>query len=144
MPNMVHIEEKRDVFRKAIAKGTIKLNKTSFEHIVNNNAKKGNVLETAQVAAILAVKNTPQIVPLCHPIPITGVDIDFSLKNNAVTVTVSVSSLGKTGVEMEAITGVSAALLTVWDMIKMYEKNEQGQYPSTKISNIQVVRKEKG
>ncbi len=99
---------------------------------------------TAQIAAIQAVKSTPQIIPLCHSIPISGVEVEFEVVKEQVQVTVEVKSTGKTGVEMEAITGVSVALLTVWDMVKSVEKDENGQYPSTIISDIEVVKKEKG
>ncbi len=101
------------------------------------------MLTTAQIAAIQAVKNTPQMIPLCHTIPISGVEVEFKVTDNHIEAMVSVSSTGKTGVEMEAITGVSVGLLTIWDMVKSVEKDEHGQYPSTSISDIEVIKKEK-
>jgi cyclic pyranopterin phosphate synthase len=105
---------------------------------------KGNVLATAQVAAILAVKETPRIIPLCHPIPIGGITVEFTETDSTIGVSVRVVSTGKTGVEMEALTGVSVALLTIWDMVKSAEKDSHGQYPHTRIEGIRVVGKRKG
>ena len=105
--------------------------------------KKGDVLTTARLAAILAVKDTPRLIPLCHPIPITGLDVNFDLEGERVRATVTVTSVGKTGVEMEALTGVAVALLNVWDMVKYLEKDETGNYPETAIENIRVTEKKK-
>ena len=111
--------------------------------IQNEEIKKGNVLTTAQIAGIQAVKNTSSIIPLCHPLALTGIELDFEVKENEIIARCAVNTLGKTGVEMEAITGVSVALLTVWDMVKAVEKDEDGQYPDTRISDIKVIKKEK-
>jgi len=138
------VGDKPNLRRIAIARGRIKLQKDTITLIEQGELKKGNVLVTAQIAAIQAVKSTPQIIPLCHSIPISGVEVEFEVVKEQVQVTVEVKSTGKTGVEMEAITGVSVALLTVWDMVKSVEKDENGQYPSTIISDIEVVKKEKG
>ncbi|HHX99805.1 MAG TPA: cyclic pyranopterin monophosphate synthase MoaC [Methanothermobacter sp.] len=142
--HMVEVGDKPNLRRIAIARGRIKLQKDTITLIEQGELKKGNVLVTAQIAAIQAVKSTPQIIPLCHSIPISGVEVEFEVVKEQVQVTVEVKSTGKTGVEMEAITGVSVALLTVWDMVKSVEKDENGQYPSTIISDIEVVKKEKG
>ncbi len=101
------------------------------------------MLTTAQIAAIGAVKSTHHLIPLCHSLKITGVEADFDVGVDVIEMEVSVRSDGKTGVEMEALTGVSIGLLTIWDMVKSVEKDENGQYPSTNISDIIVVRKEK-
>ncbi|MCE5213846.1 MAG: cyclic pyranopterin monophosphate synthase MoaC, partial [Methanobacterium sp.] len=98
---------------------------------------------TAQIAAIGAVKSTHHIIPLCHSLKITGVDLDFSINSNCIQTRISLRSTGKTGVEMEALTGVSVALLTIWDMVKSIEKDQNGQYPTTRISDIEVIEKEK-
>ena len=82
------------------------------------------MLTTAQIAAIGAVKSTHHLIPLCHSLKITGVDVDFNVNDNDIEVEISVTSLGKTGVEMEALTGASVALLTIWDMVKSVEKDE--------------------
>jgi len=138
---MVEIGEKPDVLRVAKARGVIKLRESTVQRILKGEIKKGDVVSVAQLAAIMAVKKTPEIVPLCHPIPITGVNVDLSFKENRVIIEVEVRSVGKTGVEMEALTGVSAALLAVWDMVKAYEKDEKGDYPYTVIEEVKVVKK---
>jgi len=140
---MVEITGKPVVFRRARATGSIRLKETTIEAIRSGRVKKGDVQATARLTAILAVKETPRLIPLCHPIPITGVDVEFELGINTVHATVTVTSVGKTGVEMEALTGVSVALLNVWDMIKYLEKDETGNYPETAIEEIRVVAKEK-
>ena len=141
--HMVEVGDKPIIKRTALARGKIKLQEETIELIEKGELKKGNVLTTAQIAAIQAVKNTPQMIPLCHPIPIGGVEVEFEVNTVSIEVTVQVSSTGKTGVEMEAITGVSVGLLTIWDMVKSVEKDENGQYPSTAITDIEVIRKEK-
>jgi len=83
------------------------------------------------------------LIPLCHPIPITGLDVFFDLEGGRVRATVTVTSVGKTGVEMEALTGVGVALLNVWDMVKYLEKDEAGNYPETEIEEIRVLQKRK-
>lgn len=141
--HMVEVSEKPIVKRTAVAQGIIHLKKETIRLIENEEIKKGNVLTTAQIAAIGAVKSTHHLIPLCHSLKITGVDVDFNVNDNDIEVEISVTSLGKTGVEMEALTGASIALLTIWDMVKSVEKDENGQYPSTMISDIVVVKKEK-
>jgi len=141
--HMVEVGEKPKQKRRAIATGKIILQKETITIIQNQEIKKGNVLTTAQLAAINAIKNTSNLIPLCHPLNITGIEVDFEIKEDEIITTVSVNSLGQTGVEMEAITGASVALLTIWDMVKAVEKDENGQYPSTRISNISVIKKEK-
>jgi cyclic pyranopterin phosphate synthase len=105
---------------------------------------KGNVLSTARVAATLSVKNTPSLIPMCHSIPISAITVDFFEGEGFIESTVRVKSTGKTGVEMEALVGVSIALLTVWDMVKSAEKDAAGQYPVTCIQDIRVIEKCKG
>ncbi len=138
---MAEISEKRDVVRIARAEGFIKLRKETVEKLKRGEIEKGDVIAAAQIAAIQAVKRTWEIIPLCHPIPITGVDVKITVENNGVRVMVTVTTVAKTGVEMEALTGVSAALLTVWDMVKAYEKDDKGQYPYTSIEKIKVLEK---
>jgi cyclic pyranopterin phosphate synthase len=143
LAGMVEITGKPEVFRRARARGSIRLKETTIEAIKSGRVKKGDVLATARLTAILAVKETPRLIPLCHPIPITGVDVEFELGIKTIQATVTVTSVGKTGVEMEALTGVSVALLNVWDMIKYLEKDETGNYPETMIEEIRVATKEK-
>ena len=141
--HMVEVGEKTPLKRNAIATGKIKLQRKTIDMIENEKIKKGNVLTTAQIAAIQGVKNTSAMIPLCHPLNITGIEVDFEVKDNEIICTVSVNSQGQTGVEMEAITGVSIGLLTIWDMVKAVEKDKEGQYPDTTITDILVVKKEK-
>jgi cyclic pyranopterin monophosphate synthase len=141
---MVDISGKTDVSRLARAAGEILLSEETVEKIKTGNVDKGNVLATARVAAVLAIKKTPEIIPMCHQIPITAIDVDFDIGEEMISVVVEVRTVGKTGVEMEALTGVSAALLTIWDMVKSVEKDESGNYPHTSIKNIRVLEKLKG
>ena len=144
LAGMVDITEKPPVFRKATAAGSILLQEATIEAIKSGLVKKGDVLTTARLAVILAVKDTPRLIPLCHPIPITGLEVNFEIGERRVRATVTVTSVGKTGVEMEALTGVAAALLNVWDMVKYLEKDETGNYPETEIEGIAVCEKKKG
>ena len=141
--HMVEVGAKPDQKRRAVASGQIFLDENTVKMIQDEEIKKGNVLTTAQIAAIQAVKNTSSIIPLCHPLNLTGIEVDFDVESTVITCTCAVNTLGKTGVEMEAITGVSVGLLTIWDMVKAVEKDEDGQYPDTKISEIKVLKKEK-
>jgi cyclic pyranopterin monophosphate synthase len=140
---MVEVGDKPIVKRIAIAKGKIYLKKTTIDLIKKEEISKGNVLTTAQIAAINAVKLTHHLIPLCHPLRITGSEVNFDVDHDFIQVEVGVRSDGKTGVEMEALTGASTALLTIWDMVKSVEKDDKGQYPLTRISDIRVTEKEK-
>ena len=138
---MIDISEKDTIIRIATASGKIKLKKETIERIVNKQVEKGDAFTVAKVSAINAVKKVPDLIPFCHPIPITNVDVDFDVEDNTIKATCKVKSIAKTGVEMEALTGVSIALLNLWDVVKMYEKDKDGQYPSTQIYDIKVVEK---
>ncbi len=140
---MVDISDKREVARRAVASGEIQLQPKTIEAVKNRQIVKGEVLETARIAAVLAVKNTSSVIPMCHQIPITGIDVQFDVGSDAIKATVEVKSVGKTGVEMEALHGVSVALLTIWDMVKSAEKDETGNYPFTEIRDIMVLEKSK-
>lgn len=140
---MVEITEKQALRRRAVASGVIRLKESTVEAISKGEVEKGDVLTVARVAAIQAVKETPRAIPMCHPIPITGVEVAFELLSGQIRATVVVTSVGRTGVEMEALAGISAALLNIWDMVKSREKDETGNYPSTSIEEIRVVEKRK-
>jgi cyclic pyranopterin phosphate synthase len=140
----VDISAKNEVIRKAVAAGKIYLRPETLAAIREGKVVKGNVLSTARVAATMAVKNTSNLIPMCHPLPISSITVDFSEGDGFIESTVVVKMTGKTGVEMEALTGVSVALLTVWDMVKSAEKDADGQYPVTSITDIRVVEKKKG
>jgi cyclic pyranopterin phosphate synthase len=139
---MIDISEKDTIPRIARASGRIRLKRETIDRIKTKKIVKGDVLTIAKVSAINAVKKVPDLIPFCHPIPINNVSIGFDFEENIfIKVTCIVKSIAKTGVEMEALTGVSAALLNIWDVVKMYEKDENGQYPSTLISDIKVEKK---
>ncbi|MCC6758149.1 MAG: cyclic pyranopterin monophosphate synthase MoaC [Candidatus Omnitrophica bacterium] len=121
---MVDISEKNVTSRLASASGAIRMSREAFKILLSKGSPKGDVLETAKVAGIMAAKNTPAIIPLCHPILLNKVNITFesNAKTSMITVIAQVKSDGKTGVEMEALTAVSAACLTVYDMMKWADK----------------------
>lgn len=142
--SMVDVSRKPEVFRQATARGTIKLKSETVRLIKEGKVEKGNVFSLAKVAGILAAKKTSELVPLCHPLPLSNAEVTIEFVDKArVAVEATVKAFAKTGVEMEALVAVSAALLTVWDMTKQYEKDREGQYPTTTISDIKVLRKVK-
>ena len=138
---MVDISNKEDKHRVCVARGFIKLEPSTVEAISKGEVIKGDVLTTAQVAAIMAVKNTSDIIPMCHPLPISSINVEFKLHSDNIEVQITVKTIYKTGIEMEALTGVSTALLTIWDMVKAIEKDKNGQYPDTEIYGIKVLSK---
>ena len=141
---MVDISGKAEVFREATAKGKIRLKPETVNLIREEKIAKGNPLYTAKIAGVLAAKKTSELVPLCHPLPLTNVEVEAKIvEKTAVEVTATVKTRAQTGVEMEALTATSAGLLTIWDMVKQYEKDAAGQYPNTAIENIHVVKKTK-
>ena len=142
--SMVDISDKEIVHRAAEAVGRIQLKKETVNAVRGGRVEKGDPLVVAEVASILAVKRTPEIIPLCHPIPITSVSSEFELGEDFIEARCRVTADYKTGVEMEALVGVTVALLNIWDMVKYLEKDEAGQYPSTVITDIRVVEKRKG
>lgn len=141
--SMVDVSSKPIIHRMAEAEGVIRLTRGSLDALRRNTVKKGNVLATAEVAGILAAKKTHELIPLCHSIPITSVQLEFKLMEDRVEARCKVNSNYKTGVEMDALVGVSAALLTIWDMVKYMEKDGEGLYPNTAIECIRVVKKVK-
>ncbi len=138
---MVNVGEKVDSRRRAVAEGTILLTSSTVEAIRADNVGKGDVLATARIGAIQAVKHTWETIPMCHQIPITNVDTTFELDDTALTLRVAVETVGKTGCEMEALEGVTTGLNVVWDMIKAAEKDENGEYPATAIQDVEVIEK---
>jgi cyclic pyranopterin phosphate synthase len=140
---MVDVGAKPDTHRRAVARGTIHLTPSTVTAIRDDGIDKGDVLATARVGAVQAVKHTWETVPMCHQIPITNVDTDFDVREAAVVLTVTVETTGKTGCEMEALEGVTTGLNVVWDMVKAAEKDDDGQYPDTRIGDVHVATKEK-
>ena len=141
---MVDVSDKQATLREASAGGTVYVNTETFGLIMSGKIKKGDVLAVAQVAGIMAAKRTPELIPMCHPIAITGVDVSFSPREDgggsgvhAIDITAIVRCIGETGVEMEALTAVSVAALTIYDMCKAVQKD-------IAISNIRLLRKSGG
>ncbi|ELZ02561.1 cyclic pyranopterin monophosphate synthase MoaC [Natrialba asiatica] len=140
---MVDVGDKPDSERRAVAAGEIRLRESTVEAIREDEIGKGDVLATARIGAIQAVKHTWEAIPMCHQIPITNVDTEFSIAEDRIELAVSVETTGKTGCEMEALEGVTTGLNVVWDMVKAVEKDESGQYPETGIERVRVLEKEK-
>ena len=139
---MVDVSGKAEIFREATATGTIRLKPETVNLIKEGKIAKGDPLYTAKIAGVLAAKKTSGLVPLCHPLPLTNVEVEAKiLSKSTVEVSATVKAKAQTGVEMEALVAASVALLTIWDMVKQYEKDANGQYPTTAIENIHVVRK---
>lgn len=121
-PKMVDVSLKNETLRIAKASGIIRMSEEAFRVIKENTAKKGPVLQTAVVAAIMGTKKTSELIPMCHPLLISSVKVDIKELKNAFKLFVTVKITGKTGVEMEALTGVSVGLLTIYDMVKAIDK----------------------
>jgi cyclic pyranopterin phosphate synthase len=138
-PRMVDITGKPDTIRQAVAKGVVRMQAATFQLIKQGGTAKGDVLSVAQLAGTMAAKRTPDLIPLCHPILIENIKVEFSLNeaNNTVEITSTVESSGKTGVEMEALTATAVAALTIYDMCKAVDRG-------IKIENIRLVRKSGG
>ena len=136
---MVDVSGKPDTQREAVAKGRLRMKPSTLDLINKGGVAKGDVLAAAQLAGIMAAKQTPQMIPLCHPVLIGDIKVDFNLdeENGAVEITAMVKSLGKTGVEMEALTAVAVAALTIYDMCKAADRGIQ-------IEDIRLVRKSGG
>ena len=141
--SMVDVGAKPDSPRRAVARGRLALSPASVAAIRDDAVEKGDVLATARVGAVQAVKHTWETIPLCHQIPITNVDTDFAVGDDGVTLTVAVETTGKTGCEMEALEGVTTGLNVVFDMVKAVEKDDDGEYPTARIEDVRVVEKAK-
>ena len=137
----VDVSGKPMVRREAIARGFIKLKPETVRRIREGRIEKGDPLQVARLGGINAVKFTPILLPLCHQLKIDNVSIETRLMDDGVEVVARVKAFERTGVEMEALTAVSIALLNIWDVVKAYEKDERGQYPETEITGIKVLEK---
>ncbi len=135
--DMVDVGEKGITAREAVAKGQVLLSRETIHMIGEGRIPKGDVLGSARVAGILAAKKTPQLIPMCHPLSLTQAKIDFEVKENLIEVTSHIKAKDRTGVEMEALTGVMIAALTIYDMCK-------GVQEGISISNIRLVMKKGG
>ena len=138
-PRMVDVSAKPDTQRQAVAKGVVRMQASTLDRIKKGQMAKGDVLAVAQLAGIMAAKQTPHLIPLCHPLLIADVKVEFRLDeaNSAVEITTTVKSTGKTGVEMEALTATAVAALTIYDMCKAVDRG-------MKIENIRLVKKSGG
>jgi len=138
-PRMVDITGKPDTHREAVAKGTVRMQAATLDLIKKGETAKGDVLAVAQLAGIMAAKQTPHLIPLCHPLLIGDIKIGFNMNegNNTIEITTTVESVGKTGVEMEALTATAVAALTIYDMCKAVDRG-------MRIENIRLVRKSGG
>ena len=134
---MVDVTEKAETFRTALAEGSVRMSAETLELVRTGGTPKGDVLAVAQVAGIMAAKRTHELIPMCHPIRLTGVDIRFAYGENTVLIRAEARCKGETGVEMEALTAVSAAALTVYDMCKAVQRDME-------ISDIRLCRKSGG
>jgi len=138
---MIDITGKKVLLREALASGRIILSPETVKKIRENQIKKGDPLVVAEIAAMKAAKETYLLIPHCHQIPLNMVELSFSTGDNFIEANCLVKAEAMTGVEMEALVGASIALTTIWDMVKYLEKDKDGQYPSTRISDIKVVKK---
>ena len=137
------ISKKPVTFRTATASGRIKLKRSTVERIRKGLTDKGDPIALAEIAGMMAAKRTPELLPLCHLPKIENTTIETAIVPSGIKVTATVSANEKTGVEMEALTATTVALLNVWDVVKAYEKDAKGQYPTTQIEAVRVVRKAK-
>lgn len=140
---MVDITEKPVIRRQAEAAGKIQLSPETILKIKAGEVRKGDPLLIAEVAAMNAAKQTYLLIPHCHQIPLDTVSVSYNISKDSIVATCRVKTQARTGVEMEALVGVSIALNTLWDVVKYLEKDKHGQYPHTRIADIWVVKKEK-
>jgi cyclic pyranopterin phosphate synthase len=140
---MIDITGKKTIIREARASGRIFLSPETLQKVRENKIKKGDPRTVAEIAGMNAAKETARLIPHCHQIPLNTVELDFSLGQDFIEASCFVKAEAMTGVEMEALVGVSMALAAIWDMVKYLEKDEDGQYPSTRISDIRVLKKVK-
>jgi cyclic pyranopterin phosphate synthase len=141
---MVDITGKPKIYREATATGKIRLKPETINLIRSGKVEKGDPIYTAKIAGTLAAKETSILIPFCHPLPLTNVKVEIEiLDKSAIKVSSTVKTEAQTGVEMEALVATAISLLTIWDMVKQYEKDVEGQYPFTAIEEIHVVKKVK-
>lgn len=138
-PRMMDVTGKPETVREAVARGVVRMQAATFQLIKQGGTAKGDVLSVAQLAGIMAAKQTPNLIPLCHPLLIGDIKVEFSLdeKNSTVDIITTVKSTGKTGVEMEALTATAVTALTIYDMCKAVDR-------SMRIENLRLVKKSGG
>lgn len=136
-PRMVDVSAKGETWREAVAKGRIWLLPQTLQLIATGQVAKGDVMTTARLAGIMAAKRTPELIPLCHPIPLTDVEVEVTPFEDGLEITATVRTVARTGVEMEALVAVTVAALTVYDMVKAVDR-------SARIGDVRLVRKSGG
>jgi len=141
---IVDISEKPVVARRATAEGWLTLRPASIQAILDGAVKKGDVREASTIAALQAVKETPRLIPHCHPVPVASCTVRWVVDQHRLGCVVEVGAHYRTGIEMEALAGVAAGLLCAYDMVKSLEKDEDGQYPVARIDGLRVLSKLKG
>ena len=144
MTRQRRIHDKPVVYRRAVVSGELKVRPSTAAAIRSGKVRKGDPVAAGELAGLLAMKRTAELIPHCHPVPLTGSSVEASVRGRTVRVVAEAEALYRTGVEMEALVGATVALLTVWDMVKYLEKDAAGGYPETRLGPVVVVTKQKG
>jgi cyclic pyranopterin monophosphate synthase len=143
MTRQRRIHAKPLTYRRAVVAGALTVRPATARAIRDGRVKKGDPVAAGELAGLLAMKRTPDLIPHCHPVPLTGGRVDVTVRGRTVRVRAEAEALYRTGVEMEALVGATVALLTVWDMVKYLEKDAAGGYPVTRLGPVTVLTKEK-
>jgi cyclic pyranopterin monophosphate synthase len=143
MTRQRRVHDKPLVYRRAVVSGELKVRPATARAIREGTVRKGDPVAAGELAGLLAMKRTPDLIPHCHPVPLTGSRVEIRVRGRTVRVEAEAEAIYRTGVEMEALVGASIALLTVWDMVKYLEKDASGGYPATRLGPVVVVSKEK-
>ncbi len=143
MSGQRRIHDKPIVYRRAVASGDLHLTAPSRRAMRAGTVEKGDPLVVAEIAGLMAMRRTPELIPHCHAVPLSGSSVTVRRTPVGVRATAEAEAVWRTGVEMEALVGVTVALLTVWDMVKYLEKNRRGAYPGTRLGPVRVLSREK-
>lgn len=143
MTHQRRIHSKPTVYRRAVVRGELHLAPGTLEAVRTGRVEKGEPLPAAEVAGLLAMKRTPELIPHCHAVALTGSRVEITTLDDRLVVEAEAEAVGRTGVEMEALVGATVALLTVWDMVKYLEKDADGRYPTARLGPVTVEQKEK-
>jgi cyclic pyranopterin phosphate synthase len=143
MTRQRRVHDKPLVYRRAVVRGELRVRPSTGRAIRAGSVRKGDPIAAGELAGLLAMKRTPDLIPHCHPVPLTGSRVELTVRGRTVRVEAEAEAVYRTGVEMEALVGASIALLTVWDMVKYLEKDASGGYPATRLGPVVVVSKEK-
>ncbi|HLM91509.1 MAG TPA: cyclic pyranopterin monophosphate synthase MoaC [Thermoplasmata archaeon] len=144
MARQADVGGKPRIPRRAVAVGELTLGASTRSAIRRRGVKKGDPIATGEIAGLLAMKRTPELIPHCHSVPLTSAAVELTVSRRGVRVRAEAETVDRTGVEMEALVGATVALLTVWDMVKYLEKDGRGLYPHTSLGPVRVLRKRKG